>query len=48
MELFLEGKHFPFKLRGWPWLFTPIIPVLRKQRWNDLELEASLGYIARP
>jgi hypothetical protein len=30
---------------SWDWWDTPIISELRRQRQEDLELEASLGYI---
>jgi hypothetical protein len=32
----------------WAWWCTPVIPVLRELRQEDLELGASLGYIERP
>jgi hypothetical protein len=31
----------------WAWWCVPVIPVLRRQRLKDYELEASLGYAVR-
>jgi hypothetical protein len=33
---------------GWAWWYKPVIPALPKLRWEDLELEVSLGYRVRP
>lgn len=30
------------------WWYTPVIPALRQLRWEDQELESSLGYTERP
>lgn len=30
----------------WEWWHTPVIPVLRRERWEDQEFKASFSYTA--
>jgi hypothetical protein len=35
-------------LRSRAWWYTPLIPVLRRQKQEDHEFKISLGYLVRP
>jgi hypothetical protein len=42
------GAREKKKMASWAWWYMPVIPTLGRQRQEDLQVQASLGYVVGP